>query len=308
MTRVAFVGQATFFEACAQHAPAGGIDPVFVDHRGGGDSAALRRRLDQLDPDVVIVFRPETVAPHTFDGLRATMLGYNTEPLPREGEPHEDLAFRLTELATTDAGQYDRIITFDPLSARVAATVVPIWRCLPLPVDDRFYTPEMPGGRVRIPAHHPPRIAFVAWSTPYRERLLIDVKHHFDLLHVAGGLHGESLRTFFARVDVALNVHGFEYPTFENRVCLHLAAGHLVLSQPLSPTHGLEPDLDFLLFETPGSLIALIESLHAQEDLHRAVRARGRRKAELFRASSVYPRLFHDLFADLSARGTHRAS
>jgi hypothetical protein len=305
VTRVAFVGQATFFAACAQHVPAGGIEPAFVDHRGGGDSGTLRRNLDRLDPDVVVVFRPETVAPGTLNGLRATTLGYNTEPLPRTPEPHDDLAFRLTELATTDAGQYDRIITFDPLSARVAATVVPIWRGLPLPVDDRFYAPL--GGRAEF-AHHPPRIAFVAWSTPYRERFLIDVKHHFDLLHVAGGLHGDQLRTFLDRVDVALNVHGFEYPTFENRVCLHLAAGHLVLSQPLSPTHGLEPDIDFLQFESPGSLIQIIRSLHAQPDLHRAVRLRGRRKAELFRASRVWPRVIRDLQADVAAFGPRARS
>lgn len=303
MTRVAFVGQATFFDACALHAPAGGLQPVFVDHRGGGDSAVMRRAVDAHDPDVVVVFRPETVAPGTFDGLRATTLGFNSEPLPRSDpeHAHPDLRFRLSELATTDAGQYDRIITFDPLSAHVAATVVPVWRCVPLPVDDRFFVPPRP-------PHHPARVATIAWSSPYRERYLIDVKHHFDLLHVAGGLHGDALRAFFERVDVAINVHIEDYPAFENRVCLHLAAGHLVLSQALSPTHGLEPGLDFLQFDSPSSLVALVDAVRRRADLHRAVRARGRRKAETFRASRVWPRLVGDLLADVQAFGTPRRS
>jgi hypothetical protein len=37
------------------------------------------------------------------------------------------------------------------------------------------------------------------------------------------------------------------------------------------------------------------------------VRVRGRRKAEAFRASRVYPRLIADLWADLRVFGTHRA-
>ena len=80
-----------------------------------------------------------------------------------------------------------------------------------------------------------------------------------------------------------------------------------MLSQPLSPEHGLEPDIDFLQFETPGSLITIIQSLRAQPDLHRAVRARGRRKAELFRASAVWPRLIADLQSDVSAFGGRTA-
>ena len=38
-----------------------------------------------------------------------------------------------------------------------------------------------------------------------------------------------------------------------------------------------------------------------------AVRVRGRRKAEQFRASRVYPRLIADLLADLRAFGSQRA-
>jgi hypothetical protein len=37
-----------------------------------------------------------------------------------------------------------------------------------------------------------------------------------------------------------------------------------------------------------------------------SIRVRGRAKAELYRASSVYPRLIHDLYLDLAAFGTRR--
>ncbi len=37
---------------------------------------------------------------------------------------------------------------------------------------------------------------------------------------------------------VGINLHNEPYLPFENRVSLHLAAGHLVLSEPLDPLHG----------------------------------------------------------------------
>jgi hypothetical protein len=300
--RVAFVGTRLYFEACSLTAPAGGIEPHFVDHRGGADPAPMLRRLEVLDPDVVVVFRPEIVPPGAFEGLRALTLGFNTEPLPRDGAAHPDQVFRLSELAQTDVAQFDRIITFDPLGARAAHEHgIEVWRSLPLPVDDRVFAPARP-------AAHPPRIVFVGYSTPHREAWLIDLKHHFDVLHVAYGIHGQRLRDLFGRTDVAINLHGEPYPSFENRVSLHLAAGHLVLSEPLSPLHGLEPGIDFVEVGTPGQLLEAIFGLREHPDLFAAVRRRGRRKAEQFRASRVWPRLIGDLQRDVAAFGGRRVA
>ena len=104
---------------------------------------------------------------------------------------------------------------------------------------------------------------------------------------------------------VAINVHNEPYPSFENRVCLHLAAGHLVLTEPLSPTHGLEPGIDYLEFHEPATHLAAPAG-HARAATRPSgtrVRVRGRRKAEQFRASRVCPRLVADLLADVRAFG-----
>ncbi|MDX6718130.1 MAG: hypothetical protein QOJ63_384, partial [Solirubrobacteraceae bacterium] len=50
-----------------------------------------------------------------------------------------------------------------------------------------------------------------------------------------------------------------------------------------------------------------LSALRRFPDMWHGVRVRGRRKAEIFRSSRVYPRLIHDLFADLAAFGTERA-
>jgi hypothetical protein len=78
------------------------------------------------------------------------------------------------------------------------------------------------------------------------------------------------------------------------------------VSEPLSPTHGLEPGIDYVEVRHPQDLLRAIERIRHYPDLYRRVRIRGRRKAEAFRASRVYPRLLHDLFLDLEVFGTDR--
>lgn len=295
--RVVFVGQAQYFTSCV---PPGAH---FVDHRGGIEPGPMLQRVHDLRPDVVVVFRPEIVPPGAFDGLEGVTLGFNTEPLPRDARSvaHPDQLWRLSELTQTDVEQFDRIITFDPLSADAAhAAGVPVWRSLPLPVADAFFSSAARA------VHHPPRTLFVGYSTEHRERWLVDVKHHFDLLHVAHGVHGARLRQLFDRTDVAINLHGEDYPSFENRVPLHMAAGHLVLTESLSPTHGIEPGIDVVEVRSPGTLVEAVLGLRAHPRLFAAIRLRGRRKAEQFRASRVWPRVMADLARDLRTFGSGR--
>jgi hypothetical protein len=128
------------------------------------------------------------------------------------------------------------------------------------------------------------------------------------VLHVAHGVGAERLDALMREHDVGINLHNEPYPSFENRVSLHLAAGHLVLSEPLDPTHGLEPGVDYLETSTPQELYAAIELLRRFPNVHHRVRLRGRMKAEGFRASRVYPRLVHDLLLDVRAFGSERAA
>ena len=250
--------QGTYFSSCALSSPAGGLEPIFVDHRGGADADALRRRLADAAPEVVVVFRPEIVAPGLFDDLDALTLGFSTEPLPRDAAAHPDQLVRLGELAQADPGQFDRIVTFDPLSAAAAAGHLPVWRSLPLPVDDRFYAPVR---RLAPPAARP---SSWATSTEHRERFLIDAKHEFDLLHVACGLHGDALRELFARTDVALNVHAQRLPELrEPRPAAPGRRPSALISEPLSPHHGLRPGVDLLEARTPDELRRAIRSVRA---------------------------------------------
>ena len=298
--RIAFVGQETYFRAASLTSPTPEVLPLFIEFRAGADPEPMLEAVESFGPDVVIVFRPEIVPAGFFASLRVPTLGFLTEPLPRgDGKPHPDLEVRLAETKLIDRSNFDRIVSFDPLFAEAADPLAPVWRSVPLPVDDSFFAP------VRASAV-PPRVMFVGRSTEHREHYLVEVKHYFDVVHMAHGVFGDRLLELLRETDVGINLHNEPYPSFENRVSLHMAAGNLVVSEPLSPTHGLEPGIDYVEVRHPQDLLRAIGQIHLYPDVYRRVRIRGRRKAEAFRASRVYPKLVHDLFLDLDVFGTDR--
>lgn len=290
--RIAFVGQSVYFRQCSLEREVDGIVPAFFDFRAGAPAEPLLARLQELDPDAVLVFRPEIVPPGLFDGLRATRIGYLTEPLPRaKGSDHPDLRGRLAQLEEVDPSNFDRIVSFDPLIAETAASVLPVSKSLPIPVADSLFMDVRERSR-------PPRLLFVGRSTPHREQLLEPVKRAHPIVHIGHGLYGERLTRFLERSDVQLNLHNNPYPSFENRVCIALAAGHLVISEPLSPAHGLQAGVDYIEIETPEQLLAVVDELARDPEAYADVQRNGREQAERFRASRVYPRLVREAIAE----------
>jgi hypothetical protein len=299
--RLAFVGQSTFFGVCALEEQSERVRTLFVEFRAGGDAQAMRSRLDAFAPHAVVVFRPEVLPAGVLADLRVPVIGFLTEPLPRRrGRAHVDLRRRRFALSSTDAGNVDRLVAFDPLIVPAADEVMPVWRAVPLPVADRLFDRASPRqGR--------PSILFLGRSTEHREDFLARAKAELDVVHAAFGIGPDEIEDLLAAHQIGVNLHNEPYPSFENRVCLHLAAGQLVVSETLSPTHGLEPGIDYLEVGTPGELLAVLRAAVAYPAAYERVRVRGRRKAESFRASRVYPRLIADLWEDLRVFGTHRA-
>jgi hypothetical protein len=295
--RLAFVGQATYFHYCALEQPADDVEPRFFDFRAGADPEPLAGALREFGPDVIVVFRPEIIPAGTFAGLDAAVAGFLTEPLPRPGSPsHPDLDRRLADLEQVDADSFDRLVSFDPLIVPTVEQIVPVWRTMPIPVADRYFAP-VGAPRARR------RVLFTGRSTAHRESILGPAKHVFELAHLAHGVTDERLIEFLGDSDAGVNLHNEDYPTFENRVCVYLAAGLLLVSEPLSPEHGLVPGSDFLEIENADELHSALRAFHDDAEAFRPMRERGRRKAERWRASFVYPRLVRDLLRDVQLFG-----
>lgn len=300
--RIAFVGQGVFFRQCSLELPVAGLEPTFVDFRAGASANALQARLLELDPDVVVIFRPEIVPRGLLSSLRAVRIGYLTEPLPRtKDDGHEDLATRMWWLEQVDPSNFDRIVSFDPLIAGTAERVLPVWRSVALPVADSLFMDVHERAR-------PPRVIFIGRSTEHRENLLAPLKARHELTHIGHGLYGAPLARLLRTADVQLNLHNNPYPSFENRVSIALAAGQLVISEPLSPDHGLAAGEHFLEIRSARELSARVGELVEDPNAFLDVQHAGHERAELFRASAVYPPLIHDALqsGDFSDRMSRR--
>src|SRR3954462_4972352 len=233
--RIAFVGQSTYFRATSLDEQSDRVRTTYVEFREGRNADDLMAALRDHDPHVVVVFRPELIPPGLFHNQRFAALGFLTEPLPRlAGVRHPDLDRRLYELRAIDQSNFDRVVAFDPLFVETAEEIMPVWRSLPLPVADRHYRDVQP---IR---QHPP-VCFVGRSTQHRERFLLPIKHEFDILHLAFGVDADRLGDVRAEHEVTINHHNEPYESFENRVCIHLAAGHLVISEKLNRAPGPGP-------------------------------------------------------------------
>jgi hypothetical protein len=282
--RVAFIGRAVEQRHFTLSTPAGGLDPTFHDVRDGYDQAALIRELGR--PDVVVNLRPDLAGPEIAPD--AVTLAVVTEhahaPWSTDVWSHDDRApHGLTG--------YDRVAATDP---RVGGT----WRSFPLPVDDALYAPD------DRPAPRPLKPLAIGESTTYRERWLTDAKHHYELSHYAFGLTGDRLKEVLDVTNVGVVLHAEQGATaFPPEAALHLAAGHLLIAERLVPPRGLEPGLDHLQVDWPHQLMHVLYQVHKRPEAFEQVRIRGRIRADELRASQIWPRVVHDLLADVRAFG-----
>jgi hypothetical protein len=171
------------------------------------------------------------------------------------------------------------------------------WRELALPVADRLYAP------VARPAVRP-RALFVGAGSPARDDFLLALKHDFDLMHAVGGLSVDELQSLLARSDVGVVLA--RHPgsrAADHMGFVHLAAGHLLIGDRPAARHGLRPGIDFVGVEAQWQAAHVLATLRATPDAFRSMRVTGRRSAERFRASRVWPWLAADVLADVRAFG-----
>ena len=296
--RAVFAGDATRFRPWVRAGDA------FVDTRGAepADTAAA---LDRARPDVVVALGVADHDATTLGAAGAPVLGVvvaDDRPPPwvvRAAKPGEPPSREHLRAAAAEArarlfapgspgAACDRLVALDPLDAVGGR----LWRTVAPPVDDALFATV-------TRARRPPRIVFHGASTPHREEWLLTAKHLHDVRHVAHGITPERLKPLLDDTDVALVAHPQERPTFDHRVALHLAAGHLVITEPLRPRHGLEPGIDYLETDDPDALARILGPIRTAPDTHRRVRIRGRLKAERFRASHVWGRVLHDFLREV---------
>jgi hypothetical protein len=147
------------------------------------------------------------------------------------------------------------------------------WRHLPLPVPDELYSEPGPAG--------------VRWLGPPSERRS-EYLAHYPPPASAGG--------------VAINLRDADPVRLEYRAAAALAAGLVLVSEPLEHRRGLERGLDYVEVEGLDEVFRAVEAATCRPHAFERMRVRGRAKAEAFRASALTGRAAADLLLELSVR------
>ena len=271
--RVAFVGRASEVGHAVPAGRVGGLDASFIEQRVGYMPSRVLAHVAEHAPQIVVVFGVATLPAATVRAIDVPVVAWDVAPdRPPGFERHPDLPFRRPEFVAAQATPRDYAHVVDR----------------PLAVADEHFAPVRRAADV-------PRALVIGHSSARLERLLVDSKHRHELLHIAAGLSGDALTATLAGAEVAINVRDDEAPGFGARVALYLAAGLLLISEPLHPPGGLHPGTDHLEIRSSDELVELLGRVRADPGAFSAVADAGRQAAEAFRASRVYPELLTPL-------------
>ncbi|HYM54823.1 MAG TPA: hypothetical protein VES97_05635 [Solirubrobacteraceae bacterium] len=284
--RVAFVGSPVWLDGCAPTQATHGLTPERFTIAATVDAEPTLAAIASFRPHVTVVFDPPSVPAEALRLLSGVTLGVLVA-----GAPEEGVAPALEEL--------DRLVSFAPALTGAQVGRNEVWRAIPPPVGDTIFD------AVR-PLCHAPRAMSIGRSSAHREEMLMPAKHHHDLLQVIHGVSGEPLQELLRECDVGVFVAREPGGGFGPQVGMHLAAGHLLLAEELTPAHGLERNIDYLHVDSPDGLVWILERLGRFPEMYQRIRVRGRLKAEQYRASRLFRRLAYDLLADVAAFGNSR--
>lgn len=284
--RVAFAGAPIWTGGCVPPDARDDITPKCFTMAAPVDVRPMLDAITGFDPHATVIFDPSAFPEEALRRLPGVTLGVLVA-----GVPDTPRAGALETL--------DRLVSFAPALTGTSVGGNEIWRAIPPPVSDTLFS------EVR-PLHHAPRPMSVGASTAHRESMLTPAKHHHDLLQVLHGVSGEALRELLDECDVGVFIAREPGGGFGLQIGIHLASGHLLLADELTPAHGLERNIDYLHVGSPDQLVWVLDRLGRFPEMYQRVRVRGRLKAEQYRASRLFGRLVGDLLRDVAAFGSPR--
>jgi hypothetical protein len=288
--RIAFVGPSVWLDGCAPSETANGVVPArFAIERGAAGRGAMADEIAEFAPHATVIFDPLSLPAELPSQLSGATLGVLVSGvLDGDGVPAKSL------------DRLDRVVCFDPRHTRARAGGAEVWRAIPPPVSDQLFA-ELG------PMHSAPRPMSIGRATEHREWMLMPAKHHHDLVQVVHGLSGPRLGELVAECDVGVFIAAEQGGGFGLQVGMHLAAGQLLLTEELTPPHGLERNIDYVQIGSPDELVWTLDRLARFPEMHNRIRIRGHLKAEQYRASRLFARIVHDLLRDVAAFGSTRS-
>ena len=271
--RLLFVGTAASLGCLLGPTQLSGYETLTAHAYNDAQLAERTEALAASRPQLTVIVDPTRYAAQTLAKLPGWRLGLLTAPA-------------ATAERVGGAQACHLLVSLDPRLDRLGP--LHVWRAIAPPVSPRFYAPRRRREGLALT---------VGRYSAYRESVLLEAKHRFDLLQILEGAQAEELADWFTRYPVAVYVPSDPAAGAGWQVAAHLAAGQLLLSEPQPTMFGLEEGIDYLPFRGAKELIHLLDTVARFPEAFQAIAVRGRLKAQQFRAESVWQRLLADVLA-----------
>lgn len=242
-----FIGQKIYFEKTSLNTRDGNLESRFLSYTYDQPWSEAWKGVEEFNPDVIIIYRPEVFDPIFLEQMRAKFIsvGFFTEPLPYRGfEAEFDLIRRFEPFKKYNYELCDFHVIYNDETCEAIKKQTDILFSHPLPVNDKLFV-DAPAKLDSLKG------IFYGRVTEARNNFLMPLKHNYDWTVVD---HGSLEESFFRNFNVALNLHSDSYLNFENRVFYHMAQSLLVLSEPLVANHGLQKNIDYFEFQNTEEL------------------------------------------------------
>jgi hypothetical protein len=291
--RIAFVGQKSyFFDASLEKSDH--LVCSFFDHQNGISELVTIKSVLEFQPDVIIFFRPEVqgnLSRCLKNALNVLQVGYLTEPLV-SGSSNRVNVDNLKErrdlfLAEIKKTAIDAWICYSNNTAEFASRKINPSFVMPLPVRDKVFADikNVSG---------PFQPVFVGRLNEYRTSFLNQIKHDHNPIIIDHGIPITKINEFNSKI-LGINIHVGKMNNFEHRATMHLAMGHLLLSEILDPSFGILPNCEYIEFTTPASFKNAIQWISQNEELSNWIRLRGHNYSKRFKSSILWPRVIDSL-------------
>lgn len=255
MKKVAFISQPEYFRFMYEDY----LDDVFDVKEfpfSFGMPAEKFNDLMEFNADYNIFFRGEFFPEEALNKLNGIKIALSSEPFPRningKWEYTKDSILRYLTFRTIRNKSFDYIFHYDKSSMK-------LFENDNLNISGEFIFPvALDTYRVKT-EEKKWDLFFIGRSTAHRENLFGSLKHHYNFLHIAHGIHGKDLVQYINKSSICINAHAENEISWEPRIQMMLAAGAFVLSEKITPNNYLTPEVEFVEFTNANDLYNKVE-------------------------------------------------
>ncbi len=274
--KVAFIAQPEYFDFHYREV----LEDLYtVDYfpNSFSEDPVFFQKLIDFNADINIFFRGELVPVDVLNMLNGINVNLSSEPFPkiinRSLIYTEDSLNRFKFFLRIFERPFDYIFHYDEISKTFFEKQgIELSGYFPFPVATEVIKPARLQKKWDI--------FFSGRSTPHRDDYFGPLKRDFNFLHINHGVVGPDLLEFIHKCKIAVNIHAENEISWEPRTQFLMAAGALLVSEPLSQTCPLQPGVDYIEVKDQFEMYNICQKILHNYDDFTCIAENGRKRIE----------------------------